>query len=73
MITSSNTNDILTQVKQLDKEGQLTLLQQIVSLLKKEHAVTFSSVQLSSLSGLGSEVWKGTNDIEQYIDEERQW
>lgn len=30
-------------------------------------------MRLTSLSGLGSEIWKSSNDIDNYIDEERQW
>ena len=35
MSTALNINDILVQVKQLDKEAQLTLLEKIVRLLRK--------------------------------------
>lgn len=73
MSASLNINDILSQVKQLDKEDQLTLLQRLVSLLKRTEATKLSSVRLTSLSGLGSEIWKSSNDIDNYIDEERQW
>jgi hypothetical protein len=73
MAASLNINDILSQVKQLDKEDQLTLLQRLASLLKRTEASKVSSIRLTSLSGLGSEIWKSTNDIDSYIDEERQW
>lgn len=73
MAASLNLNDILTQVKQLDKEDQLTLLQRLASLLKRAEAPKAASMRLTSLSGLGSEIWKSSNDIDNYIDEERQW
>jgi hypothetical protein len=73
-MSSSNINEILSQVRQLDKEDQLTLLQRIASLLKRtQTAKPTSSARLTSLSGLGSEMWKSTDDIDSYIDGERQW
>lgn len=73
MAASININDILTQAKQLDKEDQLTLLQRLASLLKRTEATKASSMRLTSLAGLGSEIWKSADDINSYIDEERQW
>lgn len=73
MATSLNINDILSQVKKLDKEEQLNLLERIVLLLKKTEANNKSSLRLKALSGLGSEIWKSTNEIDNYIDRERQW
>jgi hypothetical protein len=73
MAAASNINDILSQVKQLDKEDQLTLLQRLASLLKRAEAAKTTSVRLTSLSGLGSEIWKSKDDVDIYIDGERQW
>ncbi len=73
MAASVNINNILSQVKQLDKEDQLTLLQRLASLLKRTEATKSTSMRLTSLSGLGSEIWKSTGDIDSYIDGERQW
>jgi hypothetical protein len=72
MPTSLNINDILSQVKRLDKEEPLNLLQRLVRLLRKTEIAKTSSLRLTSLSGLGSEVWRNAN-IDKYIDEERQW
>lgn len=72
-MASLNVNDILAQVKQLDKQDQLTLLQRIASLLKRTQTTKTTSVRLTSLSGLGSEIWKSAADIDGYIDGERQW
>ena len=73
MATSLNINDILDQVKQLDKKGRLTLLQRLANLLKRDEAHKPGTVSLTSLSGLGSEIWKSTKDIDDHIDGERQW
>lgn len=73
MAASLNINDILSQVEQLDKKDQLTLLQRITSLLKQTEATKATSMRLTSLSGLGSEIWKSINDIDHYIDKEREW
>jgi hypothetical protein len=73
MAASLNINDILTQVKQLEKADQLTLLQRMAYLLKRGEAKKTTSIRLTSLSGLGSEIWKSVDSIDKYIDEERQW
>jgi hypothetical protein len=68
MATSVNINDILSQVKKLGKEDQLTLLERLVILLKKKEEAKNNSVRLTSLSGLGSEIWSSNNDIDNYIE-----
>ncbi len=73
MAASLNINGILSQVKQLDKDDQLTLLQRLASLLKRTDATKTTPKRLTELSGLGSEIWKSTEDIDNYIDGERQW
>ena len=73
MAASLNINDILSQVKQLDKEEQLTLLQRMAYLLRGAEAKKTTSIRLTALSGLGSEMWKSVDNIDKYIDEERQW
>ena len=73
MATSLSINDILDQVKRLDKKGRLTLLQRIADLLKRDEVRTPAKVDLTSLSGLGSDIWKSTKDIDDHIDSERQW
>lgn len=73
MGTSLNINDILSQVKQLDKADQLTLLQRMAYLLKRRETKNTTSARLTSLCGMGSEIWKSTDEIDKYIDEERQW
>ncbi len=63
--------DILSKVKMLDKEEQLTLLERIVALIRKNET-QITPTKLSKISGIGSKVWKHTN-IDEYIDQERQW
>jgi len=71
MSASLNIYDILSKVKMLDNEEQLILLEQIVALIKKKDAQS-TPTKLSIISGLGSKVWSQTN-IDEYIDQERQW
>ena len=74
MPTSINIEDILSLVKQLNKEEQLTPPQRMAYLLKRrETKKTTSSARLTSLSGMGSEIWNSSGNIDKYIDEERQW
>lgn len=71
MSATLNINDILSKVKELDKEEQLTLLERLVALIRKNETVN-SPTKLSKISGIGSKVWKKTN-IDDYVDQERQW
>ncbi|GAA4301031.1 hypothetical protein [Compostibacter hankyongensis] len=64
-------NDILSKVKQLNEEEQLTLLEKIALLIRKT-AVKNKKVGLSAISGVGGAVWNDIN-IDKYVDEERQW
>jgi hypothetical protein len=48
-----------------------TLLEKLVALISKNEAIK-SPAKLSKISGIGSEIWKKTN-IDEYIDQERQW
>jgi RecB family exonuclease len=72
MAASVNINDILSQVKELNKDDQHNLLHRLAHLLKKNEAEKNAPKHLISLSGLGSEIWKNI-DIDTYIEEERQW
>lgn len=73
MAESLKINNILSQVRQLDKEDQLTLLQRMAYLLKKRETKKTTSTRLTSLSGVGSAIWENADEIDNYIDEERQW
>lgn len=71
MPTALNIHDILSKVKKLDKEEQLTLLERLVALIRKEDAQN-KPTKLSKITGIGSKVWQSTN-IDEYIEQERQW
>ena len=71
MPATLNIHDILSIIKKLDKEDQLTLLERLVALIRKNDT-TNPPVKLSKISGIGLKVWKKTN-ISEYIDQERQW
>lgn len=73
MATSLKINKIISQVRQLNKSDQLTLLQRLVPLLKRIVAAKDTSVRLTSICGVGSEIWKSAGEIDNYIEEERQW
>jgi hypothetical protein len=71
MPTALNIQEILSKVKKLDKEEQFTLLERIVALIRKEDTQN-KPTKLSKISGIGSKVWQSTN-IDEYIEQERQW
>jgi len=66
-----NVNDILLQVKRLDKEDQLNLLEKLALLIRKSERKE-NKTKLTSISGVGSSLWSNT-DIDGYVDQERQW
>jgi hypothetical protein len=71
MPTTLNIQDILVKVRQLRKDEQLTLLERIIALVRKGEEAQ-KSAKLSSITGVGAEIWKAT-DIDDYLDTERQW
>ena len=71
MSSTLNIHDILSKVKELGKDEQLTLLERLVALIRKNESIKSPS-KLSRISGIGSKIWKKTN-IDEYIDQERQW
>lgn len=62
---------ILLQVQKLDKVEQVTLLKKITSMLHDEEEKS-ALIKLSDISGVGSFLWSKI-DIDQYVDDERQW
>lgn len=70
MSATLNINDILSKVKGLDKAEQLTLLERLCALIQKNNPI--KTKKLSEISGIGSEIWEKI-DIDEYIDQERQW
>jgi hypothetical protein len=66
-----NINEILLQVERLAKEDQLSLLEKLALMIRKSERKE-KQTKLSSLSGVGSSLWSNT-DIDDYVDQERQW
>ena len=66
----SNVENILLEVKHLEPREQLMLLEKLVAIIRREH--TGSTEKLSSISGVGAEIWKGV-DIDKYVENEREW
>lgn len=73
MESSININHILSQVKKLDETDQLLLLRRMIALIQRKDNKSSGSMRLVTLSGLGREIWKNVDEINKYIDEERQW
>ena len=71
MPTTLNFQDILSNIQKLDKEQQFTLLEKLVAIIRKDD-IKKKPVNLSKISGIGSKVWQSC-DIDEYIEEERQW
>jgi len=71
MPTTLTIHDILSKVEKLGREEQLTLLERLVALIRKDNTQS-KPVKLSKISGIGSKVWEST-DIDEYIEQARQW
>jgi hypothetical protein len=70
---NQNIEHILNQIKKLDFESNLYLIQKMVDDLKlKIQTGNGGAHRLSELNSLGSDVWKDI-DLEQYIQQERSW
>ena len=74
MSIETQVKDILSQIKKLDYETRIELMEEIVNLLKanKIEQERRSETRLTDLNELGSEIWKYVN-IDQYVERERQW
>lgn len=69
--TTISIADIISQIKRLNHSEKINILEEVVSLIKKE-SIAEERIPLSSLNGLGSEIWKDI-DIDEYIANERLW
>lgn len=72
MAISIDINDIISQVKKMDKKDQVNLLDRILLLVQKPELKAKESQGLSSLSNFKNHTWTNV-DIEKYIEDERQW
>jgi hypothetical protein len=66
-----NIDEILLQVKRLDKEDQLSLLEKLAFMIRKFERKQ-KQAKLSLLYGIGSSL-RSNLDIYEYVDQERQW
>lgn len=66
MSASLNKYKLLTEVKKLPMEDRLSFLHKLQHYFEKAAGSKKTSIQLTSLSGLGSEIWKDT-DIDKYL------
>jgi len=64
-------SNIVSQIKKLKHSEKINVLEKIVSLIKSESEAG-QKIPLSSISGLGSEIWKDA-DIDAYVENERKW
>lgn len=65
-------NDIILQIKKMDKKDQLNLLDRLLLLVRKPEPENKRSPNLSALLNANDNIWKNM-DIEKYIEEERRW
>lgn len=74
MDKSVRVKNILFQIKQLDCEARLFLLENMIQQLRKnkDDVKPTQRYYLTELNSLGSEIWKDV-DIDHYVQKERQW
>ena len=70
MDVSVKINEIVKQVTSLDYNSKIQMAEKILSLLKKQKKDDSSSVNLTHLKGLGSEMWNQI-DVDSYLKNER--
>ena len=65
--------NIIEQVKKLDNEARIYLMERLSRILKRSTVEKNQELtRLTDLNSLGSEIWENIN-IDQYVHEERQW
>ena len=69
MNTSINIVQIVNQIEKLDYNSKINILSRLVNLLKREGKVIQPS-SITSLKGLGKNVWQKI-DTDLYLSEER--
>ncbi len=63
-------DNILAEVKHLNRKDQFTLLEKLVAIIRREQKSP--DIKLSAISGLGADIWKDV-DIDKYLETEREW
>lgn len=71
MDKSVTINNVLVQIKQLDYDSKLSIMEKLVLLLKRYNK-SYKTIHLTELNKLGCEIWKNV-DIDEYVKNERQW
>jgi hypothetical protein len=74
MSKETQVKGILSQIKKLDYETRIELMEELLSLLKenKIEKDRKRKTRLTDLNELGSEIWRDVN-VDQYVERERQW
>jgi hypothetical protein len=70
MESTININQIINQIERLDYNSKINILSELVNLLKREEK-DFKSISLTSLKGMGKEIWQEI-DTTTYISTERE-
>jgi hypothetical protein len=63
-------NHIVSEIEKLDYKGKISVLSEIVDLLKGEGGKK-QSTEITNLKGLGKKIWQQT-DIDSYLIAERE-
>ncbi len=73
MDKSVRVKNILSQIRRLDYEARLYLIEMMIKQLRNnKEEVKPTKHHLTELNSLGSEIWKDV-DIDHYVQQERQW
>ena len=72
MPASTEIQKILKQVSLLDQDSKIILVEKILKQMKKRGRRAKPVSTLTSLKGMGSEIWRDKN-IDKYVEDERQW
>ena len=72
MEKSMKIESIISEIKQLDYDTRVSLMERLYRILKKDIQKSKHSIHLTELNGLGAEIWTNVN-IDRYVQQERQW
>lgn len=71
MDKSVKIENILSQIRKLDYDSRLYIMERLIKLLKRHHKTTKPVLHhLTELNTLGAEIWKDV-DIDKYVQQER--
>jgi endonuclease III len=74
MNSVSDISQIINLISGLDQEEKIRIIESVARMLadKRQEQHSHTIPKISSLKGLGAEIWLKTN-IDDYIQSERQW